>query len=175
MSSLGQSWDYKEYLGVRHSVAFQGCFLGASGPSMVMPFIPLSMKPNQYFLKWNLRIPQVYYRECKVWPEVLSFLWTSVYLPLTWTSLVAQTVKCLSTMWETRVWSLGWEDPLEKEMAIHSSTLAWKIPWTEEPGRLQSMGLQRVGHDWVTSCSPYKIVFRLNERIHPKSLTHYLR
>ena len=49
-------------------------------------------------------------------------------------------VKCLSTMWETRVQSLGQEDPLEKEMAIHSSTIAWKIPWTEEPGRLQSMG-----------------------------------
>ena len=56
-------------------------------------------------------------------------------------------VKCLPTMQETRVQSLGREDPLEKEMAIHSSTLAWKIPWTEEPGRLQSMGLQRVGHD----------------------------
>ena len=63
------------------------------------------------------------------------------------TSLVAQTVKRLSTMQETRVQSLGWEDPLEKEMAIHSSTIAWKIPWTEEPGRLQSMGSQRVGHD----------------------------
>ena len=63
------------------------------------------------------------------------------------TSLVAQIVKCLSTMWETQVQSLGWEDLLEKEMAIHSSTLAWKIPWTEEPGRLQSMGSQRVGHD----------------------------
>ena len=62
-------------------------------------------------------------------------------------SLVAQTVKRLSTMWETRVLSLGREDPLEKEMANHSSTIAWKIPWTEEPGRLQSMGLQRVGHD----------------------------
>ena len=62
-------------------------------------------------------------------------------------SLVAQTVKHLPTMWETRVQSLGREDPLEKEMATHSSTLAWKIPWTEEPGRLQSMGLQRVGHD----------------------------
>ena len=49
---------------------------------------------------------------------------------------MAQTVKCLSTMWETRVRSLGREDPLEKEMAIHSSTIAWKIPWTEEPGRL---------------------------------------
>ena len=55
------------------------------------------------------------------------------------TSLVAQTVKRLPAMWETRVRSLGWEDLLEKETATHSSTLAWKIPWTEEPGRLQSM------------------------------------
>ena len=60
---------------------------------------------------------------------------------------MAQTVKRLSTVRETRVRSLGREDPLEKEMAIHSSTIAWKIPWTEEPGRLQSMGLQRIGHD----------------------------
>ena len=63
------------------------------------------------------------------------------------TSLVAQTVKYLPAMWETRVRFLGREDPLEKEMAIPSSTLAWKIPWTEEPDRLQSMGLQRVRHD----------------------------
>ena len=55
--------------------------------------------------------------------------------------------KNLSTMWETWVQSLGWEDPLEKEMATHSSTIAWKIPWTERPGRLQSMGSQRVGND----------------------------
>ena len=54
-------------------------------------------------------------------------------------------------MQETRVWSLSREDPLEEEMAIHSSTIAWKIPWTEEPGRLQSMGSQRAGHDWATS------------------------
>ena len=60
---------------------------------------------------------------------------------------MAQTVKRLPTTWETCVQSLGWEDPLEKEMAIHSSILAWKIPWTEEPDRLQSMGSQRVGHD----------------------------
>ena len=63
------------------------------------------------------------------------------------TSLVAQTVKRLSTIRETWVQSLGQEDPLEKEMAIRSSTIAWKIPWTEEPGRLQFMGSQRVGHD----------------------------
>ena len=68
-----------------------------------------------------------------------------------WISLVAQTIKCLPAMRETWVWFLGWEDPLEGEMAIHSSTLAWKIPWMEEPGRLQSMGSQRVRHDWTTS------------------------
>ena len=62
-------------------------------------------------------------------------------------SLVAQMVKRLPTMRETQVQSLGWEALLEKEMAPHSSTLAWKISWTEEPGGLQSMGLQRVGHD----------------------------
>ena len=62
-------------------------------------------------------------------------------------SLVAQTVKRLPAMQETWVQSLGQEDPLEKEMAIHSSTLAWEIPWTEEPGGLQFMGLQRVRHD----------------------------
>ena len=60
---------------------------------------------------------------------------------------MAQTVKRLPTMLETQVQSLGWEDPLEKAMATHSSTLAWKILWTEKPGRLQSIGLQRVGHD----------------------------
>ena len=63
------------------------------------------------------------------------------------TSLVAQMVKCLPTMQKTQVQSLCWEDPLEKEMATHSSTLTWKFPWTEEPGKLQSMGFQRVGHD----------------------------
>ena len=61
--------------------------------------------------------------------------------------LVAQTVNPLPTMQETQVRSLGQEDPLEKEMAAHSSTLAWKIPWMEEPGGLQSMGSQRVGHN----------------------------
>ena len=63
------------------------------------------------------------------------------------TSLVALMVKRLSTMWETSVRSLGQEEPLEKEMATHSSILAWKIPWMKEPGRLLSMGSQRVGHN----------------------------
>ena len=66
-------------------------------------------------------------------------------------SLVAQTVKNLPTMQEIWVQSLGWEVPLEKGMVTHSSILAWKIPWIEEPGKLQSMGLQRVRHDWATN------------------------
>ena len=79
-----------------------------------------------------------------------SVLQGQIYLLLQvslWTPLVAQTVKRLSKMRETWVPSLGQEDLLEKEMAIHSSTISWKTPWTEEPGRLQSTGSQRVGHD----------------------------
>ena len=64
-----------------------------------------------------------------------------------WASLVAQRLKCLPGMQETRVRSLGWEDPLEKEMVTHSSILAWRIPWTEEPGGLQSTESQRIEHD----------------------------
>ena len=70
-----------------------------------------------------------------------------------WASPVAQRVKRLPAMQETRVQSLGREDPLEKEMATHSSILAWRIPWTEKPGGLQSTGSQRVGHDCATSIS----------------------
>ena len=66
-------------------------------------------------------------------------------------SLVAQSVKNLPAVQETRVWSLGWENPLEKETATHSSILAWKISEREAPGELQSMGSQRVGHDWATN------------------------
>ena len=75
---------------------------------------------------------------------MICFVCSSVYI---WASLVAQSVKNLPAVQETRVRSQGWEDPLEKEMATHSSILAWKISWTEEPGGLQSMGSQRIGHD----------------------------
>ena len=68
---------------------------------------------------------------------------------MAWTSLVAQMVKRGPTVWETWVQSLGWKDLLEKEMATRSTILAWKIPWAEEPGRLQSMGLKRVRHDFT--------------------------
>ena len=70
-------------------------------------------------------------------------------LQYSWAFLVAQTVMCLPEMQETMVQFLGREDPLEKEMAIHSSTPAWKIPWMEEPDRIQSTGSQRVGHDFT--------------------------
>ena len=66
-------------------------------------------------------------------------------------SLVSQTVKNPPAIQETRVQFLGQEDPLEKGMAAHSSILAWRIPWIEEPGGVQSMGLQRIGHDWLTN------------------------
>ena len=76
-------------------------------------------------------------------------------------SPIAQQVKNPPTMQETQkawVQSLGWEDPLEKEMATHSSILAWEIPWTEETGTLQSMGLQRVGHKWATKAPPPPLI-----------------
>ena len=72
-------------------------------------------------------------------------------LQYSWTSLVAQMIKYPLAMQETWVQSLGWEDPLEEGIATHSSILAWRIPWTEESGRLQSMGSQRVGHNLATS------------------------
>ena len=71
-------------------------------------------------------------------------------------SLVAQKVKNLPAIHKIWIQSLGQEDPLEKEMSTHSSILAWRIPWTEEPGRLQSMGLQRVRHDWASWLSFFK-------------------
>ena len=87
--------------------------------------------------------------QCSTSPLVLPHLkgWTVT----SGASLGAQRLKRLPPMWETQVRSLGQEDPLEKEMVTHSSILAWRIPWTEKPGRLQSMGSQRVGHDWATS------------------------
>ena len=86
------------------------------------------------------------------------------------TSLVAQTVKLLPTMWEIQVQSLGREDLLEKEMATHSSILAWKIPWMEKPCGLQSMGSQRVGHDRATSLSLFTLPIILKLVTSPASL-----
>ena len=89
----------------------------------------------------------LWWPKCEVNLKKRGYMYT-----YSWTSLVAQTVN-LPTIQETWVQSLGREDTLEKEKATHSSTLAWRIPWREEPGRLQSMGSKRVGHDWATSLS----------------------
>ena len=83
-------------------------------------------------------------RSTPLWSYLFNKLGFIVFI---WASLVAQSVKNLPAVQETQVQSLGWEDPLEKEMTTHSSILAWKISWTEEPGGLQSMGSQRVGND----------------------------
>ena len=112
--------------------------------------------PDSHLISW-IALSRLYKRIRKVWAldidsimlnlgQITQPLHTSVSL-----TIMAQRLKRLPGMRETRVWSLGREDPLEKEMATHSSTLAWKIPWREEPGMLQSMGSQRVGHDWATS------------------------
>ena len=78
---------------------------------------------------------------------------------------MSQTVKNLPAIWETKVWSLGSEDPLEKGMATHCSILTWKIPWTEVPGGLQSMGSQRVRHDWATNTFTFKLCSLVNNRV----------
>ena len=93
-------------------------------------FLSTSLLPSLYLLLPDLLL-------------IMTLPWTI------WASLAAQMLKNLPAMWETWVRSLGWEDPLEKGMATHCSILVWRIPWTEEPGGLQSMGLQRVRHDWA--------------------------
>ena len=96
------------------------------------------------------------YSSLIIWSVIYSsrkYLLWAYCVPHSRASLVIQRLTRLPPMWETWVQSLGQEDFLEKAMAPHSSILAWKIPWTEEPGRLQSMGSQRVGHDWATSLS----------------------
>ena len=106
---------------------------------------PLSQGPQPAFVK-------IFYTPCVcVWTHHSKFLETYINQGKYRASLVAQRLKRLPAMRETWVQSLGREDPLEKEMATHSSILAWRIPWTEEPGGLQSTGSQRVGHNWATS------------------------
>ena len=99
-------------------------------------------------------------RRAEIHGVAKSRTWLSDWTELNWMSiretkafLAAQTVKNLPGMRETWVWSLSWEDPLEEDVATHSSILAWRISGTEKPGRLQSRGLQRVEHYWVTKSS----------------------
>ena len=102
-----------------------------------------SLSPLRALSLWNLKV--------RPWIVPSKFTLNMDNFHHLWRALVAQMVKNLPAMPETRVWSLGWEDLLEKGMATQSSISAWRIPWTEEPGGLQSMGSHRVGHDWVTN------------------------
>ena len=104
------------------------------------------------------------YMDQKLQPP-LSFNLSSLCI-IIWTSLVTQMVKHLPRTRKTQVQSLGWEDLLEKDMATHSSTLVWKMPWTEEPGRLQSMGLQRVRHGWATSLTIIILSWAVTRLLH---------
>ena len=111
------------------------------------------------------------------WPRhtlaMVTFCWCAD-LYLLWAYLMAQMVKSLPAIQETRVQSLDQEDPLEKEMANHSSILAWKIPWMEDPGRLQSMGLQRVRHDWVTSLLLHYTVFMIRGQFFAEFMQYHI-
>ena len=91
--------------------------------------------------------------------QSLHIIWNYLYKN---SSLVAQMVKNLPAMWETRFNPQGWQDPLEKEIAIHSSIPAWRIPWIEEPGRLESVESQRVRHNWATTLLLLHKTSRLN-------------
>ena len=106
-------------------------------------------------------------KEVTDWGELIFSGWFPVNGFRGW---VAQRVKHLPTMQETWVQSLGREDPLEKEMATHFSTLAWIIPWTEKPSRLQSMGSQRVGYDWATSFSLSLSLSKINKSLNCKKI-----
>ena len=104
---------------------------------------------SQHFAKISSRFP--------IACQVRHIVFISIFyakLHIVWVSLMAQMVKNLPAMRETLVRSLGWEDPLEKGMATQSRILAWRIPWTEEPGGLQSMESQRIRHDWATNTEP---------------------
>ena len=128
----------------------------AAAAATQYPFNPLLICLNQWELVSNYCYWEPWLKQillCIVWkPAFHDDLW----ITLPWYSLygfpfVAQVVKHLPVMQDIQAWSLGQEDPLEKEMATHSSILAWKVPWTEEPSGLQSMGSQRVRHDWATN------------------------
>ena len=114
--------------------------------------VPFKNSPVATHCSWNRTLNDLCLKETCMYglaPAYFSLLTLNLVCP----SLVAQIVKNLPAVQETWVWSLGLEDPLKKGMATHFSILAWRIPWTEEPGGLQSMGSQRVGHDWATSLS----------------------
>ena len=113
-------------------------------------YFEAEMTLNFGFLHCRQILYHMSYQGSSLFPTIWNSIINMIYDKYV-ASLVAQRLKNLPAMRETWVRFLGREDPLEKEMATHSSILAWRIPWMEEPGGLQSMGSQRVGHDWATS------------------------
>ena len=109
-----------------------------------------------YWEKFSLHKYIIFYADRCIWGRKLwhGSIWQ--FFPIS----VAHMIRSLLAVQETWVWSLGWEDPLEECMAIHSSVLSWRIPWTEKPGELQSMGSHRVGHDWATNTHTHARVDR---------------
>ena len=156
----GASWNYASHL---KNFRYQPwIFVGRTDAEAEAPILwppaskswPIGKDPDAG-KDWRQEEKAVKEHEMVVWHHWLN---GHEFEPTLGTSLVAQMVKHLPTMRETWVWSLGQEYPLGKEMATHSSTLAWKIPQTEEPGKLQSMGSQRVRHGWVTSLTHWETV-----------------
>ena len=131
---------------------------------------------NKCFLFSDVILKSLYlsivwvYKDRKAMSWLVSYFFRELFFQRA--SLVAQMVKHLPAMQETWVLSLCREDPLEKEMETHSSTLVWKIPWMKKPGRLQSMGWQRVGHDWATSLDWWFPVVKI---LHSHYRGHWVR
>ena len=120
-------------------------------------------KISRYWLKWqkkqNGQLRKTYMGIFSIRSQTLEKIQLKLnnFYPVPWASLVVEMVKNLPAIRETWVQSRGWEDPLGEKMTTHSSILAWRIPGTEEPGKLQSMGLQTVGHDWATKHSTHLV------------------
>ena len=155
---LFQEWPSELFLtdpSVWGSWAVQFLSLPAH-PAVRNPFAYSLLPPSELRILW-----QACYSLASI-PQIWEFVEISCCLLLlcvlaaclfnSRASLMAQMVKNLPAVQKTWIWFLGWKDPLQKGMATHSSILAWRIPWTKEPCGLQFMGLQRVGHDWVTKC-----------------------
>ena len=138
-------YKFKIYSKMEKRMAMHSNILAWKIPWTEEPGRPQSMVSQRVRHDWAINTHTAWWFD-------LHILWNN------WASLVAQLEKNLPAVQETWVRSLGWKDPLAKEMATHSSILAWKIPWTEEPGGLQSMGSQRVGYDWATNTSLYEII-----------------
>ena len=143
-------WSWSQGYKICHCFQFFPFYLPWSDGIGFHFLCSLPVSPNEHYL-----IKVVVRRLLKGFPFFFFFLSLLEELSIDWNRIIlsfiflAQAVKNLPAMQETWVWSLVWEDPLEKGIAPHSNILAWRIPWTEEPNGLQSMGLQRVRHDWA--------------------------